>query len=92
MIITVGNIKGEVGKTTLTVNLAIHAGKICCKSIVLIDADEQGTATLFTEIKELEPTNYTCVSARPRRRSARRLSCRTGDRWRQVRPRPGRTP
>ena len=54
MIITVGNIKGGVGKTTLAVNLAIHAGKNLGKSVVLIDADDQSTATLFTEIREQE--------------------------------------
>ena len=66
MIITVGNIKGGVGKTTLAVNLAIHAGKNLGKSVVLIDADDQSTATLFTEIREQEsePANYTCVSVR----------------------------
>ena len=66
MILTVGNIKGGVGKTTLAVNLAIHAGKNLGKSVVLIDADDQSTATLFTEIREQEsePANYTCVSVR----------------------------
>ena len=66
MIITVGNIKGGVGKTTLAVNLAIHAEKNLGKSVVLIDADDQSTATLFTEIREQEsePANYTCVSVR----------------------------
>ena len=66
MIITVGNIKGGVGKTTLAVNLAIHAGKNLGQSVVLIDADDQSTATLFTEIREQEsePANYTCVSLR----------------------------
>ena len=66
MIITVGNIKGGVGKTTLAVNLAIHAGKNLGKSVVLIDSDDQSTATLFTEIREQEsePANYTCVSVR----------------------------
>lgn len=65
MIITVGNIKGGVGKTTIAVNLATHqSGK--GESICLIDADDQGTATLFTEIREneLDQSDYTCVAVR----------------------------
>jgi chromosome partitioning protein len=63
MIITVGNIKGGVGKTTIAVNLSVaRASK--GESVVLIDADDQGTATLFTEIREheLDKSDYTCVS------------------------------
>lgn len=64
MILTVGNIKGGVGKTTLAVNIAIDRGKNAGESVVLIDSDEQGTASLFTEIREQEVQDvdhYTCV-------------------------------
>lgn len=43
MIITVGNTKGGVGKTTLAVNLAI-ARALAGKDVWLIDGDRQGTA------------------------------------------------
>jgi chromosome partitioning protein len=65
MIITVGNIKGGVGKTTIAVNLAAYQATQG-ESVCLIDADDQGTATLFTEIREheLENSDYTCVAVR----------------------------
>lgn len=65
MIITVGNIKGGVGKTTLAVNFAVDRSNHG-KSVCLIDADDQGTATLFTEIREheLNQSDYTCVAVR----------------------------
>lgn len=44
MIITVGNTKGGVGKTTLAVQLALRAA-LDGRDIWLIDADRQGTAT-----------------------------------------------
>lgn len=43
MIITVGNTKGGVGKTTLAVNLAI-ARALAGRDVWLIDGDRQGTA------------------------------------------------
>ena len=43
MIITVGNTKGGVGKTTLAVNLAI-ARALAGREVWLIDGDRQGTA------------------------------------------------
>ena len=67
MILTVGSIKGGVGKTTLAVNLAIYAGKTLRRHVALVDADDQATAALFTEIREQEGqgmATYTCVSIR----------------------------
>lgn len=64
MILTVGNVKGGVGKTTLAVNLAIalaHAKR----DVLLIDGDEQGTATAFTELRTSEKAGapgYTAVA------------------------------
>jgi chromosome partitioning protein len=43
MIVTVDNIKGGVGKTTLALNLAI-ARALAGREVWLIDADRQGTA------------------------------------------------
>jgi chromosome partitioning protein len=63
MILTVGNTKGGVGKTTLAVNLAItraNAGR----SVLLVDGDEQRSAASFTELRNdaLGAPGYTAVS------------------------------
>jgi len=63
MILSVGNIKGGVGKTTLAINLAIvrsNAGK----DVLLVDGDEQHTAITFTELRaeQLGKPGYTAVS------------------------------
>lgn len=50
MIITIGNIKGGVGKTMLSVNIAI-ARALSGKDVLLVDGDEQGTASEFTELR-----------------------------------------
>ncbi len=65
MKLTVGNIKGGVGKTTLAVNLAIaraNAGQ----DVLLVDGDEQHTAITFTELRteQLGAPGYTAVSLR----------------------------
>lgn len=62
MIITVGNIKGGVGKTTLAVNIAIER-VLEGHSVLLVDADEQGTASTFSEVRAeaLGDTQYQTV-------------------------------
>lgn len=50
MIITVGNTKGGVGKTTLAVNLAI-ARTLAGREVWLIDGDRQGTAQTAISIR-----------------------------------------
>lgn len=50
MIITVGNTKGGVGKTTLAVNLAI-ARALAGREVWLIDGDRQGTAQMAISIR-----------------------------------------
>lgn len=50
MIITVGNTKGGVGKTTIAVNLAI-ARAMAGRDVWLIDGDRQGTAQTAISIR-----------------------------------------
>src|SRR3989440_7075315 len=64
MILTVGNTKGGVGKTTLAVNIAIARSLVGSSDVLLIDGDEQKTALTFTELRssQLGTTGYTAVS------------------------------
>lgn len=50
MIVTVGNTKGGVGKTTLAVNIAI-ARALAGRDVWLIDGDRQGTAQTAISIR-----------------------------------------
>lgn len=50
MIVTIGNTKGGVGKTTLAVNLAI-ARALSGRDVWLIDGDRQGTAQTAISIR-----------------------------------------
>lgn len=50
MILTVGNTKGGVGKTTLAVNLAV-ARALAGREVWLIDGDRQGTAAAAIAIR-----------------------------------------
>lgn len=50
MILTVGNTKGGVGKTTLSVNLAIARAR-AGRDVWLIDGDRQGTASTALAIR-----------------------------------------
>lgn len=62
-IITIGNTKGGVGKTTLAVNLAIVRAAEG-RDVLLIDGDEQATAITFTDLRteKLGTPGYTAVS------------------------------
>lgn len=50
MLITVGNTKGGVGKTTIAVNIAI-ARALAGRDVWLIDGDRQGTAQMAISIR-----------------------------------------
>lgn len=62
MILTVGNTKGGVGKTTLAVNIAItRAGE--GRKVLLVDGDDQESAANFTELRDSVPVepDYTAA-------------------------------
>jgi chromosome partitioning protein len=50
MMLVCGGIKGGVGKTTLATNMAILRS-LEGKDVLLVDADDQGTATDFTAVR-----------------------------------------
>ncbi len=52
MIVVVGGIKGGSGKTTVATNLAVMRSKVC--DLLLIDADDQETASDFTMLRNEE--------------------------------------
>jgi chromosome partitioning protein len=66
MILVCGGIKGGSGKTTIATNLeAMRAG--AGKDVLLVDADEQESATIFTAIRKREYADqpqYTSVILR----------------------------
>ena len=63
MILTVGNTKGGVGKTTMAINLAIIR-QVACKDVLLVDGDDQGSASLFSQLRtdQMGTCGYTTVS------------------------------
>jgi chromosome partitioning protein len=64
MILMVGGEKGGVGKTTLATHLAV-ARRTAGRSVVLIDADSQGTSSTWSDArKEKEVLQLPCVSLR----------------------------
>lgn len=63
MIIVLAQTKGGVGKSTLAINLAIERSRAGA-DVMLVDADEQATATDFTALRTeaLGSPGYTAVS------------------------------
>jgi chromosome partitioning protein len=63
MIIVLAQTKGGVGKSTLAINLAIARAQKGA-DVLLVDADEQGTATDFTALRteRLGTSGYTAIS------------------------------
>jgi len=61
MIITVGNIKGGVGKSTIACNLAVMLA--AQGTVAVIDGDKQGSSAEFTEARNAATNGagYTCV-------------------------------
>ena len=52
MVIVVGSQKGGVGKTTIATNLAVWLSKKPGNDVLLVDADDQGSASDFTAWRE----------------------------------------
>ena len=63
MIIVLAQTKGGVGKSTLAINLAIERSRTGA-DVLLVDADEQATATDFTALRteQLGTPGSTAVS------------------------------
>ncbi len=63
MIVAVVQTKGGVGKTTLTVNLAVERVVRARRDVLLVDADEQGTASDFSALRaeRLGQTGYSAI-------------------------------
>jgi chromosome partitioning protein len=83
MILTVGNVKGGVGKTTLAINLTIALSR-AGRDVLLIDGDDQATAVAFTELRTTQKNGnpgYTVVSLRGAaiRTQARQLASKYAD-------------
>jgi len=63
MIITIGGTKGGGGKTTIATNLTVMRS-LEGREVLLIDADDQGTASSFTSLRSAGReggSGYTCV-------------------------------
>jgi chromosome partitioning protein len=82
LILTVGNTKGGVGKTTLAVNLAILRADQG-RDVLLVDGDEQGSASLFSQLRAdlLGGCRYTAVGLHGAavRTQVRQLAPKYGD-------------
>ena len=66
MILVCGGIKGGSGKTTIATNLAAMRAK-ADKDVLLVDADEQESATIFTAIRKRDQATmpqYTSIILR----------------------------
>lgn len=64
MLLMIGGEKGGVGKTTLATHLAV-ARKTAGRSVVLVDADSQGTSSTWNDArKEKDVPQVPCVSLR----------------------------
>lgn len=65
MILTVGNIKGGVGKSTLACNIAVALSFQKDRGVLLIDGDKQGSSADFSQSRAdlLGVTGFTCVRA-----------------------------
>ena len=63
MVVVLAQTKGGVGKSTLAVNFAVERSR-AGRDVLLVDADEQATATDFTALRteQLGVPSYTAVA------------------------------
>jgi len=64
MIAVIGGTKGGTGKSTVATNLAVMRS-VAGRDVLLVDADEQETSTLFTNMRNQtcpDGAGYTCVA------------------------------
>jgi chromosome partitioning protein len=86
MIVAVSNLKGGVGKTTTTVYLAAAGLEHGYRSVLVIDADRQGSAAEWLEEQPLDgvevleaPSERTLAKALSRRKSLKIVDTPPGD-------------
>jgi chromosome partitioning protein len=60
-IVTVGNTKGGVGKSTIAANLAV-AAVLDCRRVLLVDADEQRSTLDFRAIREADDIRAVAIT------------------------------
>jgi len=64
MVITIGSVKGGVGKSTIATTLAVFLAQKPAASVLLVDADSQGTSAYFTALRQEQrgAAGYTAVA------------------------------
>lgn len=63
MVITIGSVKGGVGKSTIATTLAVFLAQQAGSNVMLVDADSQGTSSYFTSLRQEQrgTAGYTAV-------------------------------
>ena len=60
MIITVGSLKGGVGKSTATVNMAVELTRLG-RRVVVVDADPIGTTANWVGDREQQSSDFSAI-------------------------------